>query len=198
MPYKQWFTLVETPALNAHIRLQRAGRILGSAYVEIDLRYPETGLKKRIVFSSDLGAPYAPILPAPKAPYRAYVLVIESTYGDRLHENRRTRRQRLEKVLEHALSNQGTVLIPAFSIGRTQELLYELEDIIHRRELKGSAKTQSSASRSKTSEAPALDWAGLPIILDSPLTSRSTSVYRELTSFGVQRRGYVWPEGGVR
>ncbi len=147
LPYKQWFTLIDTPQLNARIRLQRAGHILGSAYVEVDLHYPETGEKKRIVFSGDLGAPHAPILPAPKAPYKADILVIESTYGDRLHEDRRSRRARLEKVLEHALRNQGTVLIPAFSIGRTEELLYELEDIIHRRALKESAKGQSSASK---------------------------------------------------
>ncbi|MDP9940094.1 metallo-beta-lactamase family protein [Pseudomonas sp. 3400] len=183
LPYKQWFTLIDTKQLNARIRLQRAGHILGSAYVEVDLHYPETGEKKRIVFSGDLGAPHAPILPAPKAPYKADILVIESTYGDRLHEDRRSRRARLEKVLEHALSNQGAVLIPAFSIGRTQELLYELEDIIHRRALKESAKAQSSASRSNTSKAPVLDWANLPIILDSPLTSRFTSVYRELDQF---------------
>nr|WP_059391704.1 MBL fold metallo-hydrolase [Pseudomonas toyotomiensis] len=183
LPYKQWFTLIDTPQLNARIRLQRAGHILGSAYVEVDLQYPETGEKKRIVFSGDLGAPHAPILPAPKAPYKADILVIESTYGDRLHEDRRSRRARLEKVLEHALSNQGTVLIPAFSIGRTQELLYELEDIIHRRALKESAKAQSSASEPSTSKAPALDWASLPIILDSPLASRFTSVYRELDHF---------------
>ncbi|PKM33511.1 MAG: MBL fold hydrolase [Gammaproteobacteria bacterium HGW-Gammaproteobacteria-12] len=183
LPYKQWFTLIDTKQLNARIRLQRAGHILGSAYVEVDLQYPETGEKKRIVFSGDLGAPHAPILPAPKAPYKADILVIESTYGDRLHEDRRSRRARLEKVLEHALSNQGTVLIPAFSIGRTQELLYELEDIIHRRALKGAAKTQSSASTPKASKAPVLDWANLPIILDSPLASRFTSVYRELDQF---------------
>lgn len=183
LPYKQWFTLIETPQLNARIRLQRAGHILGSAYVEVDLQYPETGEKKRIVFSGDLGAPHAPILPAPKAPYKADILVIESTYGDRLHEDRRSRRARLEKVLEHALSNQGTVLIPAFSIGRAQELLYELEGIIHRRALKGSAKTRPSSPSSKTSRVPALDWANLPIILDSPLASRFTSVYRELDQF---------------
>lgn len=183
LPYKQWFTLIDTKQLNARIRLQRAGHILGSAYVEVDLQYPETGEKKRIVFSGDLGAPHAPILPAPIAPYKADILVIESTYGDRLHEDRRSRRARLEKVLEHALSNQGTVLIPAFSIGRTQELLYELEDIIHRRALKESAKAQSSASGSNTSKAPALDWASLPIILDSPLASRFTAVYRELDHF---------------
>ena len=92
MPYKQWFTLIDTKQLNARIRLQRAGHILGSAYVEVDLQYPETGEKKRIVFSGDLGAPHAPILPAPKVPYKADILVIESTYGDRLHEDRRSRR----------------------------------------------------------------------------------------------------------
>lgn len=183
LPYKQWFSLISAPQLKARIRLQRAGHILGSAYVEVDLHYPETGEKKRIVFSGDLGAPHAPILPAPKAPYKADILVIESTYGDRLHEDRRSRRKRLEKVLEHALSNQGTVLIPAFSIGRTQELLYELEDIIHRRALKESAKAQSSASKPGTSKAAALDWTNLPIILDSPLASRFTAVYRELDHF---------------
>lgn len=183
LPYKQWFTLIETPQLNARIRLQRAGHILGSVYVEVDLQYPETSEKKRIVFSGDLVAPYAPILPAPKAPYKADILVIESTYGDRLHEDRRSRRARLEKVLEHALSNLGTVLIPAFSIGRTQELLYELEDIIHRRALKESARAQSSASKSSTSKATALDWTDLPIILDSLLASHFTTVYREPDHF---------------
>ncbi|MDF2073448.1 MBL fold metallo-hydrolase [Pseudomonas mendocina] len=183
LPYKQWFDLIDTPQLSARIRLQRAGHILGSAYVEVDLHYPGTGEKKRIVFSGDLGAPHAPILPAPKAPYKADILVIESTYGDRLHEDRRSRRARLEKVLEHALSNQGTVLIPAFSIGRTQELLYELEDIIHRRALKESAKVQSSASKPNSSKATVLDWTNLPIILDSPLASRFTAVYRELDQF---------------
>lgn len=208
LPYKHWFTLVDTPALIARIRLQRAGHILGSAYVEIDLYYPETGLKKRIVFSGDQGAPHAPILPAPKAPYKADILVIESTYGDRLHESRRTRRQGLEKVLEHALSNQGTVLIPAFSIGRTQELLYELEDIIHRKKLDALNKGQVNSaalnpprplgerlggragvdrvrkdSPQKDAAQPRLDWSNLPIILDSPLACRFTRVYRELDGF---------------
>ncbi len=131
LPYKQWFTLIETDGLCVRIRLQRAGHILGSAYVEIDLVYPGTGDSKRIVFSGDLGAPHAPLLMPPEPPERADILVLESTYGDRLHEDRASRRQRLEAVIEHALQDQGTVLIPAFSIGRTQELLYELEEIIH-------------------------------------------------------------------
>ncbi|WP_339729033.1 MBL fold metallo-hydrolase [uncultured Pseudomonas sp.] len=136
LPYKHWFSLVDTPALCTRIRLQRAGHILGWAFIEIELHYPATGLKNRIVSSGYLVAPYAPILPAPKVPYKADVLLIESTCGDRLHENRRTCRQRLETILEYSLSNQGKVLIPAFSIGRIQELLYELGDIIHRKVLK--------------------------------------------------------------
>ncbi|WP_312911603.1 MBL fold metallo-hydrolase [Stutzerimonas nitrititolerans] len=139
LPYQHWFTLVDTDELNARIRLQRAGHIIGSAYVEIDLDYPQVGESKRIVFSGDLGAPHAPFLMPPQPPERADILVLESTYGDRIHEDRQTRRQRLEAVIEQALQDQGTVLIPAFSIGRTQELLYELEEIIHTRSIGASS-----------------------------------------------------------
>ena len=70
------------------------------------------------------------MLPAPRSPLTADVVVLESTYGDRLHEDRRARRARLQQVVEKALDNGGTVIVPAFSIGRTQELLYEFEDIL--------------------------------------------------------------------
>ena len=206
LPYKTWFTLCDTESLSCRIRLQRAGHILGSAYVEIELHYPQTGEKKRIVFSGDLGAPHAPLLPAPKPPYRADILVIESTYGDRLHEDRRNRRQRLEGIIEQALADKGTLLIPAFSIGRTQELLYELEDIIQRK-LKAGSKGQGSVAAlhsplppgeglgvreggdrglkdsPSNDSASTIDWSQLPIILDSPLASRFTQVYRELKPF---------------
>jgi metallo-beta-lactamase family protein len=125
-------------------------------------RVPE----KYFVFSGDLGAPYAPLLPAPKAPYRADVLVLESTYGDRLHEGRRDRRQRLQAIIEHALGNRGAVLIPAFALGRTQELLYELEGIIHQQRQRPAAR--------------GLPWEELEIILDSPLAGRITAAYRRL------------------
>lgn len=184
LPYKQWFTLTDTDELLARIRLQRAGHILGSAYVEIDLAYPQAGESKRVVFSGDLGAPHAPFLMPPESPERADILVLESTYGDRLHEDRSNRRQRLEAVIEQALEDHGTVLIPAFSIGRTQELLYELEDII---QSKQSAKpvpvgATSLASHAATqSDEP--NWPELPIILDSPLASRFTEAYRSLEPF---------------
>ncbi len=190
LPYKTWFNLVDSAQLQARIRLQRAGHILGSAYVEVDLHYPPSGERKRVVFSGDLGAPHAPILPAPKAPHRADILVIESAYGDRLHENRRNRRKRLEAMLEQALADQGAVLIPAFGIGRTQELLYELEDIIHCKRLSAALNPPLPSG-----EGPgvreggvrcgelAIDWHSLPIILDSPLASRFTRVYRQLKPF---------------
>lgn len=183
LPYKTWFSLIDSAQLKARIRLQRAGHILGSAYVEVDLHYPATGERKRVVFSGDLGAPHAPILPAPKAPHRADILVIDSTYGDRLHEDRRNRRKRLEAVLEQALADQGTVLIPAFSIGRTQELLYELEDILHRRAQRSQLPLPSGESVGVRGGAPAINWHNLPIILDSPLARRFTRVYRELEPF---------------
>lgn len=139
LPYQHWFTLVDADELNARIRMQRAGHIIGSANVEIDLNYPQAGESKRIVFSGDLAAPHAPFLMPPLPAERADILVLESTYGDRIHEDRQTRRQRLEAVIEQALQDQGTVLIPVFSIGRTQELLYELEEIIHTRSVGASS-----------------------------------------------------------
>jgi metallo-beta-lactamase family protein len=125
VPYKQWRTII-SGEVALRVRLSPAGHILGSAYVEFDLkRGQET---QRVVFSGDLGAPYTPLLPAPRSPYGADVVVLESTYGDRTHESRKDRRQRLQALCERCFGNKGSLLIPAFSIGRTQELLYELED----------------------------------------------------------------------
>lgn len=128
VPYKQWFSLIDKPECGLKLRLQRAGHILGSAYVELDLTHK--GKNKRIVFSGDLGSRNTPLLPPPVSPEKADILVLESTYGDRVHENRETRIERLKSAIDRALRNKGTVLIPAFSIGRTQELLYELEELL--------------------------------------------------------------------
>lgn len=168
LPWNTWQPVFEGPDGTCRIRLQRAGHILGSAYVECEVARPEQG-KCRVVFSGDLGAPHAPMLPAPRSPLAADVVVLESTYGDRLHEDRSTRRQRLQKVVEKALDNGGTVIVPAFSIGRTQELLYEFEDILYQQ--------QRQPGRH------AGHWARLPIFLDSPLAGRFTRIYRELQPY---------------
>lgn len=160
LDYQRWHTVLDDERHRLRVKLQRAGHILGSAYVEVDTRDKASGQRQRTVFSGDLGAPYAPLLPAPKPPYRADVLVLESTYGDRQHEDRRHRRDRLKAAIDRALENGGTVVIPAFSVGRTQELLYELEGLIHN-------------GRDER-------WRELEIIVDSPLAARFTEVYREL------------------
>ena len=151
VPFDDWIDAQGQPF---RFRYNRAGHILGSAYIEFDLG------DEVVVFSGDLGAPNTPLLPPPQSPPRADVLVIESTYGDREHEDRAGRQARLQGVIEHALRDAGTVLIPAFSIGRTQELLYEIEDIIHR----GGSDA----------------WRKIDVIVDSPLAARFTRHYREL------------------
>ncbi|MTI97164.1 MAG: MBL fold metallo-hydrolase [Marinobacter adhaerens] len=161
VPYGQWHSVFAEDDCSLSVRLQRAGHILGSAYVECDARTGDVA--ERIVFSGDLGAPHAPLLPAPQSPERADRLVIESTYGDKDHEDRQTRRYRLQAVLEHALEDGGTVLVPAFSLGRTQELLYEIEGLIH--EFGGEL------------------WGNLEIVVDSPLAAEFTRIYRDLKPY---------------
>ncbi|KPW88566.1 Metallo-beta-lactamase family protein, RNA-specific [Pseudomonas syringae pv. castaneae] len=181
LPFDNWFSLVEHEKLHCRVRLQRAGHILGSAYIECDLHYPAQGRSLRVVFSGDLGASHTPFLPAPKPPERADVLILESTYGDRLHEDRSIRQQALEQIIGKALEDNGTVLIPAFSIGRTQELLYELEDIL-RRKMPLNHSVENSALPAG-GEVPPADWSRLPIILDSPLASRFTKVYQAFEDY---------------
>jgi len=135
LPYGQWYEVIKgDPGLR--VRLQQAGHILGSAYVECEL-WQEGRTCQRVLFSGDLGPPNTPLLPDPTPPTRADVVVLESTYGDRCHEDRQRRHQRLRDLVEHAFRDGGTLLIPAFSIGRTQELLYELERLVHEEGLKG-------------------------------------------------------------
>lgn len=118
LPFEQWHTTVEHPGLNCRVRLQRAGHLLGSAYVECDVQYERANT--RYVFSGDLGACGNPLLRPVQPPERADVLVLESTYGDRLHPPAGDRQQRLEAAIDRATADEGTLLIPAFSLGRTR------------------------------------------------------------------------------
>ena len=108
------------PGLN--LRLRDAGHILGSSIVELWL---ERGKQRcKLVFSGDLGHAGAPILRDPSVVTEADLVIMESTYGNRLHRSREATRQELESVLEEASQARGNILIPAFAVGRTQELLY--------------------------------------------------------------------------
>lgn len=176
LPYDTWRHLGNWDGREVSLRLQQAGHILGSAYAEVSVA-PAPSAKEAatvtgqsddiiVVFSGDLGAPFTPLLPDPKPPERADILVLESTYGDRCHEGREQRKEQLQRVIVRALENRGALLVPAFSIGRTQELLYEIESLI---------------ARHRRDEAAAgLPWDDLEIIVDSPLALRVTEIYDRL------------------
>ncbi|RUO56217.1 MBL fold metallo-hydrolase RNA specificity domain-containing protein [Pseudidiomarina homiensis] len=158
--YDTWLALEVGAAVEVHLRFRQAGHILGSAYVEFEwINGVDAGF--RIVFSGDIGCRGTPLLPDPEPLERADILYLESTYGDRLHESRHDREERLRKVIERCVADGGAVLIPAFSIGRTQELLYEIEDII---------ATHGSF------------WPAITVILDSPMAAAFTNLYQELNS----------------
>ncbi|MEM9646534.1 MAG: MBL fold metallo-hydrolase, partial [Planctomycetota bacterium] len=153
--YHQW----EEIGGHAKIRLSPAGHVLGSTIFEVEL--PDG---RRVVFSGDIGAGTNPLLNPPTSPPRADLLVLESTYGDRLHPKSLDRQSALEKVLRKTLRDKGVTIIPAFSLGRTQALLYEMNAIFER--------VQASEGRTLMKQ--------VDVLVDSPLASRFTALYEEL------------------
>lgn len=143
------------------MRFRPAGHVLGSAYVEFEHK------EQRFVFSGDLGTRDQPLLTPPTSPERADFLVLESTYGDRLHEGRQDRAARLEAILSKTLENNGVTIIPAFSVGRTQELLFELNGIL-----------EDLGKLPKQSLLKAVD-----IIIDSPMAMKFNEIYDSLRPY---------------
>ncbi|HSC64667.1 MAG TPA: MBL fold metallo-hydrolase [Caldimonas sp.] len=116
------------PHPGVRFRLRDAGHILGSAIVE--LRLDEGGRTRKLVFSGDLGQPGRPIVRDPTPIEAADVLVVESTYGNRLHRPLKETIDELVVVMEDTLRRRhGNIVIPAFALGRTQELLFLLADL---------------------------------------------------------------------
>lgn len=158
------FELYETFSLKKGItfKLSNAGHILGSCFILFNFPVPDSNLDSnpdskdfRVIFSGDLGCKDTPILPDPDPPDACDLLIMESTYGDRNHTNRKNRVSTLEKLLQKALKDKGIVYIPAFSLGRTQELIYELDRI----------------------------KAKVPVFIDSPLGLKITKIYSTLEKF---------------
>ena len=116
------------PHPSVRCRFRDAGHILGSAIIEVDVL--ERGRSTRLVFSGDLGQPGRPIVRDPTAIESADILVVESTYGNRLHRSMKETVDELVFVIEDTLRRrQGNIIIPAFALGRTQELLWLLVDL---------------------------------------------------------------------
>jgi metallo-beta-lactamase family protein len=129
-----------------------AGHILGSAFLE--LRLEEDGERVTVLFSGDIGQPQQPIIRDPSVIVETDYLVMESTYGDRLHKRNGEPESQLAAILDEAKRTGGNVIIPAFAVGRTQEILYFLRDILDKRGL------------------------DMPIYVDSSLASRATEIFR--------------------
>ncbi len=154
LDYYQWQDLFGDK--NVKVYLRDAGHIFGSAFIEI------VSEGKRIVFSGDVGNVNVPILrDTDNLPDDIDLLVCESTYGDKLHESDQSRRDILEKVVLEAVRLGGVLMIPSFSLERTQELLYELDKLIEQQH-----------------RLPVL-----PIFLDSPLAIGATKIYRKYTQY---------------
>jgi Cft2 family RNA processing exonuclease len=115
-----------------------------------------------IIFSGDLGNKNTPILPDPDIPDPCDLLILESTYGNRLHENREDRLDRLNAALKRAIKDNGKIFIPAFSLGRTQEILFEFDRLF----------TRSEWQKKK-----------IPVFVDSPLGLQITKIYSNLSSW---------------
>jgi metallo-beta-lactamase family protein len=118
--YRTEFKVIKGVSVTFH----DAGHILGSCAVEI--RVEERGVKRTIVFSGDLGQYDTPILKDPDPIARADLVLMESTYGGRRHRDREETIRELGEILTSPRSNRGNILIPAFSIGRSQEIMYQL------------------------------------------------------------------------
>ena len=136
------------------IVLRDAGHILGSAMVEFTYK------GKKFVFTGDLGNSPAPLLKDNENITDADYLIMESVYGDRNHEHRNERQHKLKQVIKDTVSAGGVLMVPAFSIERTQELLFEIENMM------------------EASEIPEV-----PVFLDSPLAIGVTSIYKKYKKY---------------
>jgi metallo-beta-lactamase family protein len=114
-----------------HLSFYNAGHILGSAIAVLDIH--ETGTdSKRCVFSGDLGMQRRPLMPDPELIESADIVVVESTYGDRLHRTMVDTEDELVGVICKVMAEHGNIVMPAFAVGRTQEVLFVLIDLVRR------------------------------------------------------------------
>jgi len=129
-----------------------AGHILGSAMVCLDIE--EKGAKRRLLFTGDLGRPGTPLLRDPVIPQNVDALIIESTYGDRLHGSTEDNVARLRDVINQTYNRDGKVIIPAFSVGRTQYIVYVLHQLLMDQQI-----------------------PQCPVYVDSPLSVNATEIF---------------------
>ncbi len=150
-----------------------AGHMLGSAIVVLDIEDRDAGRDVRVVFSGDLGRANTPILRDPETVEHADVLLLESTYGSREHEPFFDSEKRLEEIVKDTYRRGGALIIPAFAVGRTQQIVYTLNRMMVRR-----------------------DIPPIRVYVDSPLAINATSVFRlHPESYDEETRAFMLAEG---
>jgi len=163
MPYHKTLTISN----GVDVTFYDSGHIIGSAVVVLELH--EGSRKIRLAFTGDLGRPHTPILRDPEFPGNVNYLITESTYGNRLHKPKDKVIETLKSVIDGAMNRNGKILIPAFSVGRTQELLYFFFQLREQGQL-----------------------PDIPIFVDSPLAIDATNVYRlHPECFDAEMRRYM-------
>ncbi|NLN66423.1 MAG: MBL fold metallo-hydrolase [Clostridiaceae bacterium] len=159
-----------TPGIRVCYR--NSGHMLGAAFVEVWVR--ENGKETKFVFTGDMGNTGIPILKDPVAIKEADYLVMESTYGDRLHTDNETKAGKFLDIVLETLENGGNVVIPSFAVGRTQEIIYEIN--------KNLAQYGDRVQK----------LMDVPVYIDSPLAINATEVYRKnLDCYDEEARGYI-------
>jgi metallo-beta-lactamase family protein len=138
------------------IRFLDAGHILGSSIIEVWVK--ESGQEIKIVFSGDLGHSGTAILRDPTFVQEADYILTESTYGDRLHEPIADQATKLKEIITKTIAQKGNVVIPSFAVGRTQEILYALNNMV------------------ESNQMPVV-----PVFIDSPLAVSATNIFRQNT-----------------
>lgn len=151
--YHQNFVL-EKEGIKIDVQMRDAGHILGSSMFEFTVN------NKKIVFTGDLGNSPNLLLPDTEFLPDADYLVMESVYGDRNHESRELSREKLEDIIENTMKTGGTLMIPVFSIERTQEMIYEIEKMMDEGRI-----------------------PPVPVFLDSPLAINVTSIYEKYVNY---------------
>jgi len=139
---------------NLEVSFKDAGHILGSAMIEFIYN------NKKILFTGDLGNSPSPLLPDTEKITDADYLIMESVYGDRNHESKKDRKNLLERIIEDNYKRKGTLLIPTFSLERSQELLFELNDLVENNRI-----------------------PMMPIFFDSPLAIRLTEIFKQFRNY---------------
>ena len=149
---------------NIQVRFNDAGHMLGSAIIEVWIT--ENGKREKVVFTGDLGNNDIPLLSPPTMISDADYLVMESTYGNRLHMRNDDKAKMFIDIVYETLEKGGTVVIPSFAVGRTQEILFELNRI---KEVEHSEEFYKKYQR----------LMSVPVYVDSPLAISATEVFKE-------------------